>query len=160
MTGVSRLLALSALPWLVLAPGCGPITYLSRVTVNGASGDMAELSKTDAEAMSPYEYTSAAEYLQRAKELAGYARFHDANNFAKSARENAASSKSVTARRKKNNELPIFDPKDKSLFITKDGAVKRKASIDFDNEKPPGLDAEKPPLTATDVEKAGKKEVR
>ncbi len=148
MTGVSRLLALGVLPWLFLAPACGPITYVSRVTF-GASGDVAEARTINAEQMAPYEYTAAVEYLHRAKELAGYARFHDANNFAKKARQQAADAKKVTQRRTKGNELPIFNPNDKSVFITKEGYVRRKSSLDqgdTDYEKPPGLDNEKPPL--------------
>ena len=78
--------------------------------------------------------------------MAGYARFHDANNFAKKARELAAAAKTVAAKRNKNRALPIFDPSDPSLFITRDGLVKRKSSLEFDTEKPPMLDAEKPPL--------------
>jgi hypothetical protein len=137
------------LAWLVLAPACGPITYVSRVTF-GATGDVAELRATNAPQIAPYEWTAATEYLRRAQELAGYARFHDANNFAKKAQQNCATGKVVRDRRNKNNELPIFDPNDKGIFITKDGAIKHKSSLEYDNEKPPGLDSEKPPLTPQD----------
>lgn len=157
MRGVSKLLALSALPLLALAPACGPVTYLSRVTF-GAYGDMAELQSTDTEKWSPYEYTAAREYLRRAMELGGYARFHDANNFGKKAQTNAADAKKVATRRKKGNELPIFDPNQPGYYITKDGLIKRKSSLDYDNEKPPGLDNEKPPLTSSEV--SGKKEAK
>lgn len=149
MTGVSRLLALSALPWLLLAPACGPITYVHRVTF-GATGDVAEARILNGEQMAPYEFTAASQYLRRSKELAGYARFHDANNFAKRAQTEAADAKKVAQRRTKTNELPIYNPKDKSQFITNDGFVRRKSSLDSgdaDFEKPPGLDNEKPPLT-------------
>jgi hypothetical protein len=149
MRGVSRLLALGTLAGLALLPACGPVTYMSRVTF-GALGDVAELRATNAPKMSPYEWTAATEYLRRSQELAGYARFHDANNFAKKAQQNAAQAKVVRDRRNRNNELPIFDPADKSVFVTKDGAVKRKSSLEFENEKPPGLDSEKPPLTPAD----------
>jgi hypothetical protein len=163
MRGVSRLLALRpclrslvhSVAWLGLASlvgvgtGCGPVTYLSRVTF-GSTGDIAELRATNAPKMAPYEWTAATEYHRRAMELAGYARFHDANNFAKSAQKNAAQAKTVRDRRNKNNELPFYDPADKGIFITKDGAVKRKSSLEFDNEKPPGLDNEKPPMTRED----------
>ena len=149
MTGVSRLLALGVLPWLFLAPACGPITYVSRVTF-GATGDVAEAKTLNAEQMAPYEYTAATQYLRRAKELAGYARFHDANKFAAEARHQASDAKKVAQRRSKGNELPIYNPNDKSIFITKEGFVRRKSSLDqgdTDYEKPPGLDNEKPPLT-------------
>jgi hypothetical protein len=131
-----------------LAPACGPITYVSRVTF-GATGDVAEARTQNAEQMAPYEFTAATEYLHRAKELAGYARFHDANNFAKKAQHQAADSKKVAQRRTKGNELPIYNPNDKSMFITKEGFIRRKSSLDSgdtDYEKPPGLDNEKPPL--------------
>jgi hypothetical protein len=105
--------------------------------------------------MAPYEWTAATEYLRRAQELAGYARFHDANNFAKKAQINSADAKKVRDRRNKGNELPIFDPADKSIFITKDGAVKKRSSLEFDNEKPPGLDSEKPPLSTADDQNKG-----
>jgi hypothetical protein len=107
--------------------------------------------------MSPYEYTAAVEYHRRAKELAGYARFHDANNFAKKAQKMAASAKTVAQKRTKNRALPIFDPNDASLFITRDGLVKRKSSLEFDTERPPMLDAEKPPLTGPMDQKGGAK---
>lgn len=161
MRGVSRLHVLTpslrSIAWLGLASllsvgfgsGCGPITYLSRVTF-GSTGDISELRATNAPKMAPYEWTAATEYHRRAMELAGYARFHDANNFAKSAQNNAAKAKTVRDRRNKNNELPIYDPADKGIFITKDGAVKRKSSLEFDNEKPPGLDNEKPPMSKED----------
>lgn len=147
MTGVSRLLALGVLPWLALVSGCGPVTYLSRVTF-GATGDVAEARIVNGEQMAPYEYTAAVEYLRRAKELAGYSRYHDANNFAALAQKDAKAAKKVAQRRTKNNELPIYNPNDKSMFITRDGFVKRKSSLesDTDYEKPPGLDNEKPPL--------------
>jgi hypothetical protein len=110
--------------------------------------------------MAPYEFTAAAEYLRRAKELAGYARFHDANNFAKKARTQAADAKKVAQRRTKTNELPIYNPKDKGQFISKEGFVRRKSSLDSgdaDYEKPPGLDNEKPPLIDTSTPGPGDK---
>lgn len=108
--------------------------------------------------MAPYEYTAAVEYLRRAKELAGYARFHDANNFASSAQKHSKDAKKVAQRRTKNNELPIFNPNDKSMYITRDGLVKRKSSLesDADYEKPPGLDNEKPPLINPEQDTRGK----
>lgn len=158
MTGVPRLLARSALPWLVVcATACGPVTYVSRVTFN-ALGDMAEMRASNAKEMAPYEYTAATEYLRRSQELAGYARFQDSNGFAKKCRENLANGKKVAARRTRNNELAIYDPNDKTQFLTKDGGVKRGGRDDekvpgLDNEKPPGLDSEKPPMTPADDKK-------
>ena len=164
MTGVLRLLALSVLPWLLLLSACGPITYVHRVTF-GATGDVAEARTLNGEQMAPYEFTAATQYLRRSKELAGYARFHDANNFAKKALTQAADAKKVAQRRSKGNELPIYNPKDKGQFIDKDGFVRRKSSLesgDSDFEKPPGLDNEKPPLIVdpSQSEKGAKKEAK
>ncbi|HRI54542.1 MAG TPA: DUF4398 domain-containing protein [Pseudomonadota bacterium] len=122
---------------------------MHRVTFN-ATGDVAEARTLNAEQMAPYEFTAASQYLRRSMELAGYARFHDANNFAKKALGHAADAKKVAQRRSKGSELPIFNPRDKGMFIDKDGFVRRKSSLesgDSDFEKPPGLDNEKPPLT-------------
>ncbi|HNN96542.1 MAG TPA: hypothetical protein PKI03_29910 [Pseudomonadota bacterium] len=152
---MSELLALSAL--LTLAPACGPVTYLSRVTFS-AYGDMEALRVTDTEKWSPYEFTAANEYLRRSQELAGYARHHDSNNFAKKAQTNIKDAKTVATRRKKGSEFPIYNPNDPGMYITKDGLVKRKSSLDYDNEKPPGLDNEKPPLTQGEIDAKSKKE--
>jgi len=109
-----------------LGSACGPISYLSRATF-GASQDIEVLRGTDAPEMAPYEWTAATENLRRSQELAGYARFQDANKFAKSAQDNAANAKKVRDRRVQNQELPIYKPGDKTLFITQDGVVKRRS---------------------------------
>ncbi len=114
--------------WLAGAAACGPITYMSRATF-GASGDIAELRAKGASEMAPYEWTAANEYLRRAQELAGYARFQDANSFAKQAQQNAALAKQVSDQRTQNKELPVYDPNDKSIYINKDGVVKKKTDL-------------------------------
>lgn len=158
MTGVLRLLAL-ATPLGLFA--CGPVTYVSRVTF-GATGEVAQARTGNAEKMAPYEYTIAAEYLAKSKELAGYARFHDANNFAKRSKDMAVKSRDVTSRREKKDELPIYVPGE-NMYINKDGAVKRGKPTDpnqaSDDEKPPlgDLDAEKPPLGDAAGSKGAKK---
>lgn len=156
MTGVSRLLALGALPWIALGSACGPVTYVSRITF-GATGDLAEAKASKSDKMAPYEYTAATEYHRRAKELAGYARFEDANEFAKKAGKNAKESKVVAQQRIKNHALAVLDPTNPGLFISRDGFVKRKTSLEFDSEKPPNLDAEKPPLIPGSTGKGGTK---
>jgi hypothetical protein len=124
---------------------------------------VAEARTLNAEQLAPYEFTAATQYLRRSMELAGYARFHDANNFAKKALVQAADAKKVAQRRNKGTELPIFNPRDKSMFIDKDGFVRRKSSLDSgdsDFEKPPGLDNEKPPLIIDPNKDAKKKEAK
>lgn len=144
MTGVLRLCALGA-P-LVLLSACGPFTYVSRVTF-GATPETARARVINGEKMAPYEYTAATEYLKKSKELAGYARFHDANNFGKKSRDMAEQSQKVARRREKNGELPIY-VNDGSMYITKDGAVLRGQPGDA----PQAPDAEKPSLERRSVD--------
>jgi hypothetical protein len=73
----------------LLSSGCGPVEYLSGVTF-GASRTLAEAKAAQAPVLAPYEYTAATEYLQKSRELAGYARFDDAVLFGKKAGELAA----------------------------------------------------------------------
>lgn len=143
MRGVSRLLALGATAMLASGPACGPITYLSRATF-GADSELTEMRATNAPTMAPYEFTAATEYLRRAQELAGYARFQDANHFAKQAQDHAAQGKKVRDRRNKNDELPIYDPKDPSLYVTQDGAVKKKSGDEAKSAEPKGPESAKP----------------
>lgn len=145
MTGVSRLLALAA--FLGLAPACGPVTYLSRVTF-GAAGEVAHARVSNAERMAPYEYTAATEYLRRSRELAGYARFHDANNFGQRALDLGRKATEVAQSRERNDEEPIFAP-DGSMYITKGGGIKRGRPTDPVQE----TDSERPPLLDTDSAK-------
>lgn len=162
MIGVLRAAAPGLLGCLLFLSGCGPVTYVSRVTF-GATGEVAQARVVNAERMAPYEYTAASEYLRRSQELAGYARFQDANAFAQRAREHAKKAKEVAMTRERRDELPQFIP-DGSMHITADSVVKRgrpgDAQQDGDNEKPPlsssDVDREKPPLGDDPGTKAGK----
>jgi hypothetical protein len=147
MTGVLRLCALGA-PLVLLLSACGPFTYVSRVTF-GATPEMARARVTNAEKLAPYEYTAATEYLRKSKELAGYARFHDANTFGKKARELADKSQKVARKREKNDELPIYR-NDGSMYITREGAVRKGSPDDAANQ---AVDSEKPSLDRLDSEK-------
>ncbi len=60
-----------------LVTGCGPATYVSVVT-REASHTLAEAGVHGAAQRAPYEWTAALVYLDRARELAGYARWQDA----------------------------------------------------------------------------------
>jgi hypothetical protein len=77
-----RCLALMAL----LCSGCGPIEYISMVTFQ-ASKAVQEARASRAPELAPYEYTAAVEYLHEAREVGGYARYHDAIEFGKKARD-------------------------------------------------------------------------
>ncbi len=75
-----------ALLLIVGAGGCGPIEYISTVTFE-ASKAVQEAKASRAAELAPYEYTSAVEYLHKAREVGGYARYHDAVEFGKKARD-------------------------------------------------------------------------
>jgi hypothetical protein len=75
------------LPWfLLLGASCGPIEYITVVTFE-ASRSVNEASASRANELAPYEYTAAVEYLHKAREVGGYARYHQAIEFGKKARD-------------------------------------------------------------------------
>jgi hypothetical protein len=71
---------------LAVATGCGPIEYISMVTFQ-ASRAVQEARAARAADLAPYEYTAAVEYLHKAREVGGYARYHEAITFGQKARE-------------------------------------------------------------------------
>ncbi len=71
---------------MLLAGGCGPIEYITVVTFE-ASKAVQEAKASRAPELAPYEYTAAVEYLHKAREVGGYARYHDAIEFGKKARD-------------------------------------------------------------------------
>jgi hypothetical protein len=75
-----------ALAMLALATGCGPIEYISVVTLQ-ASKALQEAKAVGAPELAPYEYTAAVEYLHQARLVGGYARYGDAIEFGKKARD-------------------------------------------------------------------------
>ena len=60
-----------------VAPGCGPIQYLAH-TPRDAAKEVAQAEKQGAVRHAPYEFTAAREYLHKARELAGHARYQEA----------------------------------------------------------------------------------
>jgi Domain of unknown function (DUF4398) len=77
---------LALLTLTLVCGGCGPIEYISMVTFQ-ASKAVQEARSSRAPELAPYEYTAAVEYLHRAREVGGYARYHDAIEFGKKARD-------------------------------------------------------------------------
>ena len=73
---------------LVVATGCGPIEYVSVVTFQ-ASRAVQEAKASRAPELAPYEYTAAVEYLHKAREVGGYARYHDAIEWGAKSRDYA-----------------------------------------------------------------------
>src|SRR3954469_19622072 len=71
---------------VLLTMGCGPIEYITIVTFE-ASRAVAAAKGAQAEKLAPYEYTAAVEYLHKARELGGYARYHQSVDFGRKARD-------------------------------------------------------------------------
>ena len=80
MRSLALLLLISA------SAGCGPIEYITVVTFD-ASKAVQEAKASRAPELAPYEYTAAVEYLHKAREVGGYARYHEAVEFGKKARD-------------------------------------------------------------------------
>ena len=83
---------------LLLSSGCGPIQYITYVTLQ-ASRQVETAKGLRAEKYAPYEYTAAVENLTKAKELAGHARFQDSAEFGKRSRDFAKKAQSVARER-------------------------------------------------------------
>ncbi len=83
---------------LAASAGCGPVEYVREVT-GRASSAVADARRANAEVLAPYEFTIAVENLERARELAGYSRYHDAIDFGKKAADFAFKARD-TAREK------------------------------------------------------------
>ena len=80
-----RFAPLGVLVSLLLA-GCGPIEYITIVSFQ-ASKAVQEAKSARAAELAPYEYTSAVEYLHKAREVGGYARYHESAEWGKKARD-------------------------------------------------------------------------
>jgi hypothetical protein len=60
--------------------GCGPVQYVSQVTLQ-ATRAVRNADEAHAAELAPYEYTIAVESLHKARELAGYARWQESLRF-------------------------------------------------------------------------------
>ena len=69
---------------VLLGVGCGPISYVV-VETREATRAVTEARDAGAAKAAPYEWTSAMLYLERSRELAGYARWQDALSLARRA---------------------------------------------------------------------------
>jgi len=64
----------------LLATGCGPVSTAS--AIRDAEHKLKEARELEADKNAPYEYTKAASYLHKAKELEGYGLYEQASTFA------------------------------------------------------------------------------
>jgi hypothetical protein len=65
---------------LLLAAGCGPVQYVSDVTLQ-ATRAVRNAKEAQAAELAPYEYTFAVESLHKARALAGHARWQESLRF-------------------------------------------------------------------------------
>jgi hypothetical protein len=67
-----------------VSAGCGPIEYVTTVTFQ-ASKAVNAAKRAGAPERAVYEWTLSTEYLHKARELAGFARYQEAIGFGKDA---------------------------------------------------------------------------
>ena len=79
-SGVSLLLSLV----FIAFAGCGPVTTAS--VISDAEHDLSEVKSLDGQKNAPYEYTKAASYLHKAKELQGHGLYEQASTYARRSR--------------------------------------------------------------------------
>lgn len=79
---------------LALAGACGPVQYITQVS-KGASAEVAAAKSANADKYAPYEYTSAVEYLHKAREEEGYADHAAAVHFGKIAQDMAQKAREI-----------------------------------------------------------------
>jgi hypothetical protein len=89
----------------LLSLGCGPVEYLNQVTRRAATAQAAA-EKVDAEKLAPYEYWTAKEYLHKARELAGYARYQVAIAYGRKAEEAALKARALALEAKGQRATP------------------------------------------------------
>jgi sRNA-binding protein len=105
-----RLMVRPALLVLVLAIGCGPITYIGAVP-RGAVDSIEAARAAQADKYAPYWWTRATQYLHMAREDAARADFQGANRFGRLAEEAAdkATAEAIVAA-KDPSKRPIVLP--------------------------------------------------
>ena len=97
------LLALLGLAILIGASGCGPV--MSTYLILDAQAELDGARTAEAERFALYEYTSAAQYLAKAREEQGYADFGPAIDYAYKAQALAKKARE-RANEQRSNEDP------------------------------------------------------
>lgn len=75
---------LATLATVALCTGCGPVTTAS--VISDAEHDLSEVKSLNGPQNAPYEYTKAATYLHKAKELQGHGLYEQAATYARRSR--------------------------------------------------------------------------
>lgn len=89
----------------LVGSGCGPVEYLNQVTRRAATAQAAA-EKVDAEKLAPYEYWTGREFLHKARELAGYARYQLAIEYGRKAEEAALKARAIALEKKGQRATP------------------------------------------------------
>ena len=79
--------------------GCGPIDYLYTVALN-ANRAVAQAKAAGAEQLAPYEYWSAVEYLQMARDTASYADYQLSSRYGEKAEKMAKEANAVAVKQR------------------------------------------------------------
>jgi hypothetical protein len=79
--------------------GCGPIEYLHTVALN-ANRAVAHAKAAGAEKLAPYEYWSAVEYLQMARDTGQYADYQLSNRYGEKAEKMANEASAIAAKKR------------------------------------------------------------
>ena len=109
-----RFYAIAGLGGLLLSlAGCGPITATTTIAQATVAIEAAEGAQ--AKTFAVYEYTSATEYLRKAREEEGFSDFQQAIDYAKQAREFAEQAK-VAAMNSEARGLPPAQPGPKAVM--------------------------------------------
>jgi hypothetical protein len=84
--------------------GCGPIEYIAIITFD-ASRSVAAAKGAKAAELAPYEYTAAVEYLHKARELGGFARYQQSVKFGRLSRDFAHKAFDIAKGKKHGPEI-------------------------------------------------------
>lgn len=107
---LTRMLPRLFVALLLLAMGCGSVTAAG--TISDAQRSLEEAQGLEAEQNAPYEYTRAAAYLYKARELQGYGLYEQASEYARQSMQAAEKAQDVARLGKdKRQRLEKFAPK-------------------------------------------------
>ncbi len=88
----------ATLGFMAIGNGCGPVEYINQVS-RKASSEVEAAKSVKADKYSPYWYTLAVEYLNKAREEAAHADYQAANRFGKRSAEAAAKARELAVKR-------------------------------------------------------------
>ena len=94
---------------VVCGTACGPVQYITQVSQT-ASGELAAAKAANADKYAPYEYTSAVEYLHKAREEEGYADHEAAVHFGKIAADMASKAREIALAQAASGAVPGTPP--------------------------------------------------